>query len=138
MTSLNARRPLQGAVARLPLAHSMSVTVSVRSFAKQRPHFVEPCDHIVTPPFQSGISTRVSTGYALTITAQSFLRDLCVLVDKLDADAEISEQLVTLERGESFIFDIRMTRTLTREEVLQRGVIQSANALSCARHTREI
>ena len=83
------------------------------------------------PRFEVGLE-QTSTGYALTVTAQSFLRDLCVLIDKLDADAEVSEQLVTLERGEAFTFHVATTQTLTREEVLRSGVIQCANTLGRA------
>jgi beta-mannosidase len=63
----------------------------------------------------------------LTIRAKSLLRDVCVFVDRLDPDATISDQLVTLMPGESFTFTIDSTQPLTKEQLTSPPVFQCAN-----------
>jgi len=65
--------------------------------------------------------------YRLTITAHVLLRDVCIGVDRLDPQATISEQLVTLLPGEAVTFDIHSQKTLTREALTQPPVFQCAN-----------
>jgi beta-mannosidase len=68
-------------------------------------------------------------GYTLIVTAQSLLRDLCVLVDMLDVDAQINHQLVTLFPSETFVFEIMTQKILSTELFLQPHIIQAASSL---------
>lgn len=47
------------------------------------------------------------TGVAVTVTAHTFLRDLCLFADHLNADAAVDDMLVTLLPGESSTFHIK-------------------------------
>jgi beta-galactosidase/beta-glucuronidase len=63
----------------------------------------------------------------LTIRAKTFLRDLVLNVDRLDPDAIVSEQLVTLLPGEAFTFTIQSKQDLTVEQLTRQPVLQCAN-----------
>ena len=67
------------------------------------------------------------TGYTLTLTAKTFLRDTCVFVDKLDPSAEVSEQLVTLLPGESFTFEITTEAELRSVDLTKETALYTAN-----------
>ena len=74
------------------------------------------------------------SGYTLTLTAQTLLRDICLFADKLTSDAEVSEQLVTLLPGESFAFEIATQAELSLAELT--GVLYTANrATRLKRHS---
>jgi len=62
-----------------------------------------------------------------TITANSLLRDAAVFVDRLDAEATVNDQLVTLLPGESFTFAIESARELTLEALTHPPAFQCAN-----------
>ena len=51
-------------------------------------------------------------GDTLTITAKTFLRDLCVFADMLEPSASASEQLVTLLPGETWAFKVTNAQLL--------------------------
>lgn len=65
--------------------------------------------------------------YYLTITANSLLRDVCVFADRLDADAEVSDQCVTLLPGQTHEFVIRSDADLTLADLTAPPVLQVAN-----------
>ena len=67
--------------------------------------------------------------YQLTLTANRLLRDVAVFVDRLDPDATISDQLVTLLPGESSTFEIRSQKDLTKDELTVAPVFGCANQL---------
>lgn len=70
---------------------------------------------------------RTPEGYALTITAHTLLRDLCVFVDRLDASARISDQMVDLLPGDSVTFTIITSVPMTVEALTVPPVMQVAN-----------
>jgi len=70
---------------------------------------------------------RISEGYQLTLRAGSFLRDLCVFIDRLDPDATISDQALTLLPGDSCVLKIRTNKQLSVERLTAPPVLQSAN-----------
>jgi beta-mannosidase len=78
------------------------------------------------PQFQALLEPGNGT-QRLTITAQSLLRDLCIFADRLDPEATVSEQLVTLLPGESFTFEICTTQPLSEQELAAPPVLQCAN-----------
>ena len=63
----------------------------------------------------------------LTIRAQTLLRDLCIFADRLDPDAEASDQMLTLLPGESVTLDIRSGRALTLQELTSPPVLRCIN-----------
>ncbi|MDQ3813664.1 MAG: glycoside hydrolase family 2 protein, partial [Armatimonadota bacterium] len=78
------------------------------------------------PAFDAELTSDGSI-HRLTITAHSLLRDVAIFVDRLDAEATINDQLVTLLPGESFMFVIESGQALTREALTAPPVFQCAN-----------
>ncbi|MEU7871922.1 glycoside hydrolase family 2 protein [Dactylosporangium sp. NPDC049140] len=69
------------------------------------------------------------TGYLLTVTAGTFVRDLTVLADRVAGDAHVDKALVTLLPGETATFEIRTTAVVEPEAFLDPLVLRSANQL---------
>jgi beta-mannosidase len=69
------------------------------------------------------------TGFQLKIKAKNLIRDLLVMIDKIDPDASIDKGLVTLLPGESALFEIQSKAKLTIEQFSVGRVIRSANEL---------
>lgn len=70
---------------------------------------------------------KIDRGIELTIEANTLVRELCLFVDRIDAQAEVSNQVITLLAGESAPLVIS---TLTPEKFTDntlRQVIRSAN-----------
>ena len=65
--------------------------------------------------------------YRVKITAQVLLRDLALFAERLDPEAVVNDQLVTLLPGESFTFEFKSGRELSREALTSRPVLQCAN-----------
>ncbi len=70
---------------------------------------------------------KTSDGYVLNIEAQTFVRDLCLLVDKLLPHATTDIQLLTLLPGETGAFHIQTDQPLTLKACLSSTVLYSAN-----------
>src|SRR5207244_2640145 len=60
----------------------------------------------------------------LIIHAKSLLRDLCVFVDRLDPEAEIGEQMITLLPGDHRRFMIDSKLPLTKEQLTRPPVLR--------------
>lgn len=91
--------------------------------------FTEARDSTIPAPRFSAEVTREEDGYAVTITAESFLRDLTLLVDKLDPAAVVDDQLVTLLPGERVTFHVRTEAELGEDELRSTRVVRTANQL---------
>jgi beta-mannosidase len=78
------------------------------------------------PAFDAKL-TRAGGALTLTITAKTLLRDLTIFPDRLDPQATIDDQVVTLLPGESRAFTITTDLDLTLEELTTRPVMQVAN-----------
>ena len=70
---------------------------------------------------------------AVTITAQSLVRDLCLFPERLDPAARVSDQLITLLPGESTRLRISGGRRLSPEELWTPGVLWSVNPFGALR-----
>jgi beta-mannosidase len=73
--------------------------------------------------------TAVEGGYAVTVTARSFARDVSLLADRVAADATVDDALITLAAGQDATFQIR---TVVRglEKILSGApVLRTANDL---------
>ncbi len=63
----------------------------------------------------------------LTVRARSLMRDICVFPDRIDPDATINDQCVTLLPGEVFVFEIVSDAAMTLEQLTRPPVMQSVN-----------
>lgn len=79
-----------------------------------------------SPDFRARLTRKANT-HRLKITARVLLRDAAVFADRLDADATVNDQLVTLLPGESFVFVIESAQELAREALTSPPVFQCAN-----------
>ncbi len=80
------------------------------------------------PDFKADLSV-VDGGYRLTVRANTLLRELCVFADRLDPDAQVSDQMVTLLPGETFTFEITSEQTLTADDLCLPPVLQMVNTV---------
>ncbi|MFF3066536.1 glycoside hydrolase family 2 protein [Oerskovia sp. NPDC057915] len=67
--------------------------------------------------------------YEVTVTARDLVRDLALLVDKVDPDATVDDQLVTLLPGESATFTVTSPVPLDPGTLSARRVLRTANQL---------
>ena len=63
----------------------------------------------------------------MTLRANSFVRDLCFLIDHLDPDAQVSEQMFTMLPGETTKIEIESKLELTQQILLSPPVFRTAN-----------
>jgi beta-mannosidase len=78
------------------------------------------------------LETQVSTtddGYDVTVTATSLVRDLALLVDKVDVDAVVDDMMVTLLPGDTVTFHVTTTKELASEELTSSSVLRTSNQL---------
>jgi beta-mannosidase len=71
----------------------------------------------------------VHGGVALRITAESLLRDVTLLVDKIDSAASVDDALVTLLPGESAVFTVTTDAAPILEQLTSPDVLRTANQL---------
>ncbi|EJL49136.1 beta-galactosidase/beta-glucuronidase [Rhizobium sp. CF122] len=92
-------------------------------------YFVEDVD-LKLPAPQASIEVSPSAdGYEVKVTAVTFLKDLCLMSDRLDPDAVVDSMLVTLLPGESHIFTLRTATALSASDITIGAVLRSANDL---------
>lgn len=72
--------------------------------------------------------TAVDGGVEVTVTARNLVRDLTLLVDKVDPSAVVDDQLVTLLPGESVVFRVQGD-ALDHEALVSPSVLRTANQL---------
>jgi beta-mannosidase len=92
-------------------------------------HTEEDVDAKLPAPELTGSLERTAAGYDLTVTAQTFVRDLALLVDRVAPDAFVDDMLVTLLPGESTVFAITTSAPMTLEQLTDPLVLRSANQL---------
>jgi beta-mannosidase len=73
--------------------------------------------------------TRTGDGYDVHVTADSLVRDLTLLVDKVDPAAAVDDALLTLLPGESVRLRVRSAVDLDPEALVGPKVLRSANQL---------
>jgi beta-mannosidase len=74
-------------------------------------------------------AAKTSTGYTVSVVAESLVRDLALLVDKIDPNAVVDDMLVTLLPGESIEFAVRSAESFDPELLLAASVLRTANQL---------
>lgn len=92
-------------------------------------YFVEDID-LKLPKAKFGVSvTERTSGCDITVTAVTFLKDLCLMVDRLDAGAVVDSMLVTLLPGESHVFRVETGKAIRAGDIKAGTVLRCANDL---------
>jgi beta-mannosidase len=78
------------------------------------------------PQFDAEV-TRTGHTQRVKVTARTFLRDLTLFPDRLDPDAVVNDQLVTLLPGESFTFEFASGKKFRKESLVAPPVLQCVN-----------
>ena len=86
-------------------------------------------DAALPPPVCDVDVAPVTDGYAVTVTARTLVKDLALLVDRLDPDAVVDDMLVTLLPAESARLHVRSTRDLAAAAFEAPPVLRCANDL---------
>ncbi|MGZ4594625.1 MAG: glycoside hydrolase family 2 protein, partial [Actinomycetes bacterium] len=84
-------------------------------------------------PRLTGSLSRVAGGYTLDVVAHTLVRDLTLHVDRLDPDATVDQQLVTLLPGERTRLQITSDAALDESALLTMPVLRTANDLVARR-----
>ena len=79
---------------------------------------------------------RTEIGYRVDVTAANLVRDIALLVDKVDQHARVDDQLVTLLPGESVTFTVTSASELDEAALVSPDVLRSANQLMTVRAAR--
>lgn len=77
-------------------------------------------------------SAQTADGVAVTIKAQSFLRDLCLFADRISPNAEVDDMLVNLMPGESKVFRIKGLSKDAWDDADLSLIIRTANQVAGA------
>jgi beta-mannosidase len=91
--------------------------------------FVEDRDLALTLPAFDASVTVTGTGHRVEVTATSTVRDLALLVDKVDAGATVDDMLVTLLPGETVSWHVTGTGDDAAAHLLDPSVLRCANQL---------
>jgi beta-mannosidase len=75
-------------------------------------------------------SVETGDGIAVTITAHTLLRDLCLFVDRISPNAEVDDMLINLMPGENRTFHISGISKEAFEEADLSAVIRTANQVA--------
>jgi len=124
--ALTGRLPLDGLGSPQRPAAEL-IVVEVTGADRAVAWYVEPRDSLLTPPDLYLEVTPTGAGYAVTLTAESLVRQATLLVDQLDPDACADSGLVTLLPGDQVTIGVRSPTVPTVDEV--RAVLRTANDL---------
>ncbi len=92
-------------------------------------YFVEDIDLKLPSPELAISLTRSAGGWDVAVTARSFLKDLCLMADRLDPEAVVDSMLVTLMPGESHVFHVMTEKHLSIEDIAVGPILRCANDL---------
>jgi beta-mannosidase len=91
--------------------------------------YAEDRDSALARPAFTATADRTTGGFRVEVTAGTVLRDLALLVDKVDPDAEVDDMLTTLLPGESVRWQVSSRSEAEPEALLGPAVLRSANQL---------
>ena len=91
--------------------------------------FAEDRDSGLPSPSLDASVTRTEHGYRVAVTARTLLRDLSLLVDKVDPAAVVDDMLAALLPGESVSWQVSSDSDVDPEAFLHPTVLRSANQL---------
>lgn len=92
-------------------------------------YFVEDIDLRLPKPRAAIKVTATADSCEVHVTAESFLKDLCLMADRLDPDAVVDSMLVTLLPGESHVFKVKTSKTVSVKDISVGKVLRSTNDL---------
>jgi beta-mannosidase len=92
--------------------------------------FAEDFDLAYRPGAVTAEATRTADGYAVTVRASAFARDVAVLADRVHPGAVVDDMLVDLLPGESRTFTVRAEAGVDPGAFTAPEVLRSANALA--------
>ncbi|MBC7725552.1 MAG: glycoside hydrolase family 2 protein [Burkholderiaceae bacterium] len=95
--------------------------------------FAEYRDSRLEAPRLTVAAAAVAGGYEVTVTAANLVRDLALLVDRLDGAARVDDQLVTLLPGQSVTFSVTSESVIDDAAWADPTVLRSANQLVVGR-----
>jgi beta-mannosidase len=98
--------------------------------------FAEDFDLAYDPAAVTAEAVATPDGYAITVTASAFARDVTVLADRVAPDAVVDDMLVDLLAGESRTFTVRTRAAADPAAFTGPQVLRSANALSVPARSR--
>ena len=88
-------------------------------------------DQNLTHTPMSATVTTTATGYLLTLTAETYVRDAFCMVDKVNPDASIDGGMVSLLPRESVEWNITSAKVENPEAFIAANVLRCANDLKC-------
>ena len=91
--------------------------------------FAEDRDSDLPAPSYDASVTRTAAGFAVQVAALSLVRDLALLVDKVDPDAIVDDMLTTLLPGETLTWQVTSSADADPAAFLHPTVLRSANQL---------
>jgi len=80
-----------------------------------------------TADFRANLTQVADDRWKLAIEAETLLRDVCLMVDRLDPAARVSEQAVTILGGETFTFVIQSAMALDEKALTSPPVFWCVN-----------
>jgi len=127
--------PVPSAVAAFDAPESELLVASLPGVTRGLWFPVEPRDSALAA---ASLSTSVTAlgggsgsgaGYRVEVTAGALVRDLALLVDKVDPAATVDEMLVTLLPGDAAVFTVTSDVVGVGEEFVAQRVLRTANEL---------
>jgi beta-mannosidase len=112
-----------------PIQLSSSVLVATFAGARKLFFFAEYKDSELESPNLELDLASTANGYQLKVTANNLIRDLLVMIDKLAPDASVNQGLISLLPGETALFEIQTSESLSLQDFQSERVIKSANQL---------
>lgn len=91
--------------------------------------FAEHRDSALPPAELTVATTTSAAGYEVTVRATALVRDLALLVDKIDPAALVDDMLVTLLPGEQATFAVTTDRDVPPDRFGQADVLRTSNQL---------
>ncbi len=92
--------------------------------------FSEDIDAALPVPDLSTAVRRTTTGYEVDVRADALVKDLVLNADRLDPEASVSDQLVTLLPGETHTFSVTSGADLDAVSLTAHPVLHSASHLA--------
>ncbi len=89
--------------------------------------FVEDPEVGFPPAAFTAATTRTANGWQIRITAGTLLRELAIFPDRLDPDATIDDQLVTVLPGETATFTVTTTADIDPAALLAYPILRCVN-----------
>ena len=91
--------------------------------------FAEARDSQLAPAEMDVLAETTRDGWTIEVTARSLIRDLTLLVDRLDPEAEVDDALITLLPGERAAFAVRGAADAEPSDFGKRPVLRTLNDL---------